>query len=59
MIFFPIAWLQSVCKLMDVVFSFKVYMFKYDSTHNRFKGEVKVEGGKLVIDGQKITVFHE
>uniref|UniRef100_A0A673A9Y7 Glyceraldehyde-3-phosphate dehydrogenase n=1 Tax=Sphaeramia orbicularis TaxID=375764 RepID=A0A673A9Y7_9TELE len=31
----------------------------YDSTHGRFKGEVKVEGDKLVIDGHKITVFHE
>ncbi|TNN51909.1 Glyceraldehyde-3-phosphate dehydrogenase [Liparis tanakae] len=36
-----------------------VYMFKYDSTHGRFKGEVKMEGDKLVIDGHKITVFHE
>lgn len=34
-------------------------MFKYDSTHGRFKGEVKKEGDKLVIDGHKITVFHE
>lgn len=34
-------------------------MFKYDSTHGRFKGEVKAEGGKLVIDGHAITVFHE
>lgn len=34
-------------------------MFKYDSTHGRFKGEVKVEGDKLIIDGHKITVFHE
>ncbi|MED6254665.1 hypothetical protein ATANTOWER_031167 [Ataeniobius toweri] len=36
-----------------------VYMFKYDSTHGRYHGEVKVEGDKLVIDGHKITVFHE
>lgn len=34
-------------------------MFKYDSTHGRFKGEVKIEGNQLVIDGQKITVFQE
>uniref|UniRef100_A0A8P4FX41 Glyceraldehyde-3-phosphate dehydrogenase n=1 Tax=Dicentrarchus labrax TaxID=13489 RepID=A0A8P4FX41_DICLA len=38
---------------------YMVYMFKYDSTHGRFKGEVKVEGDKLVVDGHKISVFHE
>ncbi|KAI1885801.1 hypothetical protein AGOR_G00207530 [Albula goreensis] len=38
---------------------YMVYMFKYDSTHGRYKGEVKAEGGHLVIDGHKITVFHE
>uniref|UniRef100_A0A669ET12 Glyceraldehyde-3-phosphate dehydrogenase n=1 Tax=Oreochromis niloticus TaxID=8128 RepID=A0A669ET12_ORENI len=38
---------------------YMVYMFKYDSTHGRYKGEVKAEGDKLVIDGHKITVFHE
>lgn len=34
-------------------------MFKYDSTHNRFKGEVKAEGGKLVVNGNPISVFQE
>nr|ABR24229.1 gyceraldehyde-3-phosphate dehydrogenase [Taenia solium] len=38
---------------------YMVYMFKYDSTHGRFKGVVKVEGGKLIIDNHKITVFQE
>ncbi|XP_033959328.1 glyceraldehyde-3-phosphate dehydrogenase [Pseudochaenichthys georgianus] len=38
---------------------YMVYMFKYDSTHGRFKGEVSIDGDKLVIDGHKITVFHE
>lgn len=32
-------------------------MFKYDSTHGRFKGEVKAEGGKLVINGKPISVY--
>jgi glyceraldehyde 3-phosphate dehydrogenase len=36
-----------------------VYMFKYDSTHGQHKGDVKVEDGKLVIDGHAITVFNE
>ncbi|KAG7535927.1 hypothetical protein FFLO_03598 [Filobasidium floriforme] len=36
-----------------------VYMFKYDSTHGRFKGDVSFEDGKLVINGQKINVYAE
>merc|ERR1711951_57540 len=36
-----------------------VYMFKYDSTHGQYKGEVSVVEGKLVVDGQSITVFSE
>jgi len=38
---------------------YMVYMFKYDSTHGPWKGEVKAEGGKLVIDGHAITVYSE
>jgi len=38
---------------------YMVYMFKYDSTHGPFKGEVKAEDGKLVIDGNAITIFGE
>lgn len=43
--------------ISDSAFPFQVYMFKYDSTHGRFKGEVKAEGGKLVVNGSKISVF--
>ena len=38
---------------------YMVYLFKYDSTHGRYKGEVKAEGGFLVVDGNKISVFSE
>lgn len=39
--------------------SFQVYMFKYDSTHGRFKGDVHTEGGKLIVDGHAIDVYNE
>jgi len=39
--------------------SYMVYMFKYDSTHGRFKGEIKEENGVLVVNGQRIAVFQE
>lgn len=35
---------------------YMVYMFKYDSTHGRYKGEVSYEGSTLVVDGQAIQV---
>lgn len=38
---------------------YMVYMFKYDSTHGRFKGDVHHENGVLVVDGQQIHVFTE
>merc|ERR1711875_37608 len=38
---------------------YMVYMFKYDSTHGRYKGEVSCEDGCLVVDGHKIQVFNE
>jgi len=38
---------------------YMVYMFKYDSTHGQYKGEVAAVDGKLVVDGNSITVFSE
>ena len=32
-------------------------MFKYDSTHGRFKGTVEAKDGKLVINGKAIFVY--
>ncbi|XP_072911852.1 glyceraldehyde-3-phosphate dehydrogenase 2 isoform X2 [Hemitrygon akajei] len=37
--------------------NYMAYMFKYDSTHGRYRGDVQVEDGKLVVDGNPICVF--
>ena len=43
--------------LIDV--EYMAYMLKYDSTHGGFGGEIGVEGGCLVVNGQKIRVTAE
>ncbi len=36
---------------------YMVYMMKYDSAQGRFKGEVSEKDGKLVVNGNEITVY--
>jgi len=38
---------------------YMVYMFKYDSTHGRFKGDVSQNNGQLVVDKAAINVSQE
>jgi len=35
------------------------YLLKYDSTHGRYDGEIRVEGDSIIIDGKKIVVCSE
>ncbi|HPT79494.1 MAG TPA: type I glyceraldehyde-3-phosphate dehydrogenase [Candidatus Atribacteria bacterium] len=36
---------------------YMAYMLKYDSVHGQFKGDVKVEDGKLVVNGRAISTY--
>ncbi|WP_226390984.1 type I glyceraldehyde-3-phosphate dehydrogenase [Penaeicola halotolerans] len=47
----------AINDLIDV--DYMAYMLKYDSTHGQFKGEVSVENGFLVVNGNKIRVTAE
>ncbi len=38
---------------------YMVYMVKYDSVHGKFDGEVEAVDGKLVVNGNAISVFAE
>jgi len=38
---------------------YMVYLFKYDSTHGHFQGDVRAEGGKLIINNNHIAVYTE
>ncbi|KAL2708868.1 Glyceraldehyde-3-phosphate dehydrogenase 1 [Kluyveromyces marxianus] len=38
---------------------YAAYMFKYDSTHGKYNGEVSHDGSNLIINGKKVAVFQE
>ncbi len=57
----PEAW-----KALDIVAvndlakgSMLAHLFKYDSVHRTFKGEVRLEGDTLVVNGKKIKIVSE
>jgi len=35
------------------------YMLQYDSVHGRFKGDVSIDGGHLVVNGSRIRLTQE
>lgn len=47
----------AINDLLDV--DYMAYMLRYDSTHGKFNGEVSVEDGMLVVNGNKIRVTAE
>lgn len=53
----PKVEIVGINDLIDV--DYMAYMLKYDSTHGRFNGEVKVENGKLIVNGKQIRVTAE
>lgn len=38
---------------------YMAYMVKYDSMHGRFKGGIKSEEGKLIVNGKTVNVYNE
>ncbi|WP_411877210.1 type I glyceraldehyde-3-phosphate dehydrogenase [Vulcanococcus limneticus] len=47
----------AINDLIDV--EYLSYMLRYDSTHGRFQGDVRVENGQLVVNGQAIRITAE
>ena len=36
---------------------YMAYLLRYDTVHGKFEGEIKIEDGKLVVNGQAISVY--
>ena len=47
----------AINDLIDV--DYLAYMLRYDSTHGRFQGDVRVENGQLVVNGKAIRISAE
>ncbi|MCF8489173.1 MAG: type I glyceraldehyde-3-phosphate dehydrogenase, partial [Rhodospirillum sp.] len=54
---FPTIEIVAINDLLDP--DYLAYMLKYDSVHGRFKGDVSVDGGNLVVDGKTIRLTAE
>ncbi len=53
----PDVQVVAINDLIDV--EYMAYMLKYDSTHGRFDGEVSIENGNLIVNGESIRVTAE
>ncbi|CAL9728770.1 hypothetical protein MOUN0_E05446 [Monosporozyma unispora] len=42
-----------------IAVDYAAYMFKYDSTHGRYPGEVTHDDKHIIVDGHKIAVYQE
>lgn len=54
---FPNIEIVAINDLLDA--EYLAYMLKYDSVHGNFKGDIKVEGGAMVVNGKKIRLTAE
>ena len=39
--------------------NYMAYMLRYDSVHGQFKGNIEVADGKLIVNGNPVTIFAE
>ena len=54
---FPDMQVVAINDLLDA--DYLAYMLKYDSVHGRFKGDVAVDNGSLIVNGNKIRLTAE
>ncbi len=54
---FPELEVVAINDLLDA--DYLAYMLKYDSVHGNFKGDIKVEGNNMVVNGKKIRLTAE